>query len=89
MSLLISNDFISSNIYDNRDNFDFDIVSFPFLDNDIPRVPSYSVYISQLLRFARVSGHLSDFNAPYKFSLPNFSNRGIGTIKFGKFYRRH
>ena len=31
------------------------ILIFPFLDGDIPRAPSYGVYISQLIRFARVS----------------------------------
>ena len=33
---------------------DFDIVNFPFLDGDVPRRTSYGVYISQLIRFARV-----------------------------------
>ena len=28
------------------DDFDFDIVNFPFLDGDVLRRPSYSVYIS-------------------------------------------
>ena len=28
-----------------NDNFDFDIVNFPFLDGDVPRAPSYGVYI--------------------------------------------
>ena len=37
LSLSISNDFVSSKIYDKRDDFDFDIVNFPFLDGDIPR----------------------------------------------------
>ena len=27
---------------------------FQFLDGDVPRSPSYGVYISQLIRFARV-----------------------------------
>ena len=36
------------------DPFDFDIVNFPFLDGDLPRSTSYGVYISQLIRFARV-----------------------------------
>ena len=50
--LSISNGFVSSKIYDKRDDFDFDIVNFPFLDGDVPRRPSYGVYISQLIRFA-------------------------------------
>ena len=33
-------------IYDKRDDFDFDIVNFPFLDGDVPRSASKGVYIS-------------------------------------------
>ena len=58
LHLSISNGFVSSKIYDKRDDFDFDIVNFPFLDGDVPRRPSYGVYISQLIRFARVCSHL-------------------------------
>ena len=50
----ISNGFVSSKIYDKRDEFDFDIVNFPFSDDDVPRSTSYEVYISQFIRFARV-----------------------------------
>ena len=46
---------VSSKIYDERDDFDFDIVIFPFLDGDVPRRASYGVCISQLIRFARVA----------------------------------
>ena len=46
-----------------RDEFDFYIVNFPFLDGDVPRHASYGVYISQLIRFARVCNHVADFNA--------------------------
>ena len=52
--------------YDKRDYFDFDIVNFPFLDGDVPRRPSYGVYISQLIRFARVCRHVDDFNTRNK-----------------------
>ena len=50
--LSISNDIVSTKIYDKRDDFDFEIVNFPFLDGDAPRSTSYEVYISQLIRFA-------------------------------------
>ena len=50
----IANGFVTSKIYDKRDDFDFDVVNFPFLDGDVPRRASYGVYILQLLRFARV-----------------------------------
>ena len=60
LHLTISDGFVSSKIYDKRD--DFDIVNFPFLDGDIPHATSYGVYISQLIRFARVSSHVAGFN---------------------------
>ena len=51
--------------FDNRDDFDFDIINFPFLDGDVSRRTSYGVYISQI-RFARASWNLSDFNCRNK-----------------------
>ena len=39
--LSISNGFVSSKIYDKRDDFDFDIINFPFLDSDVPRSTPY------------------------------------------------
>ena len=59
--------FISCKIYDKRDNFDFEIVNFPYLDGDVPRRAPYGVYISQFIRFARVSSHVSDSNTRNKW----------------------
>ena len=39
-----SNGFVSSKIYDKRDDFDFVIVNFPFLDDDVPRSVYFSTY---------------------------------------------
>ena len=52
----ISNDTVSTKIYDKQDNFYFDIVNSPLLDGDVPRRTSYGEYI----RFARVSSHVSN-----------------------------
>ena len=62
LHLSIVDEFLSCKIYDKHDDFDFEIVNFPFLDGDVPRAASYGVYISQLIRFARVSSHVTDFN---------------------------
>ena len=48
LHLSISDGFVKTKIYDKRDDFDFDIVNFPFLDGDVPRSASYGVNISQL-----------------------------------------
>ena len=46
LHLSISDGFVKTKIYDKRDDFDFDIVNFPFLDGDVPPSASYGVYIS-------------------------------------------
>ena len=66
LHLFISDGFVKTKIYDKLGDFDFDIVNFPFLDGDVPRSASYGVYISQLIRFARVSSHVDDFNTRNK-----------------------
>ena len=59
-------DLVSSKMYDKRDDFDFYIVNFQFLDGDVPRRASYSVNISQLVGFARVCNHVVELNARNK-----------------------
>ena len=44
---------LSSRLYDKRDDFYFHIANFPFLSSNILSGPSYGVYISQLIRYAR------------------------------------
>ena len=77
----ISNDIVSTKIYDKRDDFDFEIVSFPFLDSDVPRFTSYGVYITQHIRFARASSQIADFKTHKKLSAQKLL---IGIINFAK-----
>ena len=69
------------------------VVNFPFLDGDVPRSASYGVYISQLIRFARVSSHVDDFNTRNKVLTAKLLRQGYRYHKlrkaFSKFYRRH
>ena len=62
LNLSIANGIVSSKFYDKQDDFNFDIVNFPFLDGDVPCSPSYGEYISQLILFARVCSNVDDFN---------------------------
>ena len=39
LNLSIHNDIVSTKIYDKRDDFNFDIVDFPFLNDDVPHAP--------------------------------------------------
>ena len=92
LHLSISNGFVSSKIYDKRDDFDFDMVNFPFLGGDVPRSTSYGVYISQLILFARVSSRrVADFNVCNKSLTAKLLQQGYRYHKlrktFSKFYR--
>ena len=54
---------VHSSVFDKRDDFGFTIVNFPWLSGYVPRLPSYGVHISQLVRFARYCTSVSDFNS--------------------------
>ena len=76
LHLSILDGFVKTKIYDKRDDFDSDIVNFPFLDGDVHRSTSYGVYISQLIRFARVSNCVDDFNTRNKVLTAKFFRQG-------------
>ena len=84
LHLSISNDIVSTKIYDKRDDFDFEIVNFPFLDSDDPRSTSYGVYISQLIRFAKASSHVADFNTGNKLLTQKLLKQGFWYHKLRK-----
>ena len=76
LHLSLSNDIVSTKIYDKRDNFDFKIVNFSFLDCVVPRSTFFGVYISQLIRFARASSHGACFNTRNKLSTQKLLKQG-------------
>ena len=39
-----NNNILCTNLYDKRDNFNFQIVSFPFMSSNVPSGPSHGVY---------------------------------------------
>ena len=57
-------------------------LNLSFLDGDVPRSTSYGVYMSQLIRFARVSNHIDDFNARNKVLTAKLFRQDIDIIKF-------
>ena len=59
----VSGGFVGAEVFDRRDDFGFDIVNVPFLDGGLPRSASCGACFSRLVRFARVSGRVDDFDA--------------------------
>ena len=93
LNLSITNVIVSSKIYDKWDDFNFEIVNFPFLDEAVPRSPSYGVYISQPIRFTIVCCNVDDFNNRNLILSAKLFKQGYRyhTIQkaFSKFYHRH
>ena len=84
---------LSTRLYDKRDDFDFHIVNFPFLSSNIPSGPSYGVYISQLIRYARCCSHYDDFRYHHKCLVDRLLSQGYKALRleksFKKFYGRY
>ena len=93
LGLSVRDGLVSAGVCGGRDGFDFGVVDFPFLGGDVPQRPSYGVYISQLIRFARASSHVTDFNNRNKFLAARLLGQGCRCHKlrkaFSTFYRRH
>ena len=93
LDLSIKNGIISTKIFDKQDDSNFEIVKFPFLDWDAPRSPSYCVYISQLIHFARVCSLVNDFNNRNTFLTSKSLKQGYWYHKlykaYSKFYYWH
>ena len=87
LHLSISNDIVSTKIYDKRDDFEFEIVNFPFLDGGVPRSTSYGVYISQLIHFARASSYVADFNTRNKLLTQKLLKQGYRYHKLAKHFQ--
>ena len=84
---------LSTRLYDKRDDFDFHIVNFPFLSSNILSGPSYSVYISQLITYARCCSHYEDFRYCHKCLVDRFLSQAYRALRlemsFKKFYGRY
>ena len=60
------------------------------MDGDVPRSSSYGVYISELIRFTRVSSHVANFSARNKSLTAKLFQSGYRYHNtFSKFYRRY
>ena len=63
LNIKVTGSDIHTSVYDKRDDFGFPIVNFPWLTGDVPRLPSYGIYISHLVRFARYCTSVFDFHS--------------------------
>ena len=86
---------IHISVYNKRDGFGFPIVNFPWLSGDVPRLPSFGIYISQLVRFARCCSSVLDFHSKNLRLTSKLLTQGYIYMyhklrkTFGKFFRSY
>ena len=62
-------------LYDKRRDYSFEVISYPFLDGNVPKGPSYGILISQLVRLARINSSYSSFISDCKFLVRKLINQ--------------
>ena len=72
---------LSTNFFVKWDNFNFKNINFPNMCSNIPASPAYSVYISQLIRYARASSNYSDFLKRHLYLRNRLLDQGYKTIR--------
>ena len=80
-------------LYDKWDDFNFPIVTFPFICSNIPAAPAYGVYISQVIRYSRACGSYPNFLDRELLLTRKLLNQWFLLVKLksllGKSYGRH
>ena len=84
---------LKSKLYDKRDDFNFHIVNYPFLDSNIPKNPAYGVYVSRLVCFARACSDIDDFTSRHDNLVLKLLSQGykikVLRKQFSNFFQRH
>ena len=80
-------------LYDQRDDFDFPIVNFPYLRSNIPESPAYGAFVSEVIRYARVCSKYEDILFRGSILVSKLLKQGYYSRKlqttFRKFCGRH
>jgi hypothetical protein len=84
---------LTTQLYNKRDDFNFVIVNFPYTCSNIPLSPTYGVYISQMIRYARVCSTYDKFSSRDRLLTDKLMLHGFLQSRlmsaFRKFYGRY
>ena len=83
------NNKLSFKIYNKTDDFDFEVINFPFPESNIHSNITYSAFSSQLLRYARICSNYIDFKNRRKILSQNLILIGFSANKLTYFLSRN
>ena len=75
-------------IYHKVDDFNFEVISYPFPQSNVHSMLGYSTYYSQLIRFFRLCNNVNDFLFRAKFSYSKLVKRGYKHNFLLKYFKK-
>ena len=89
MNIDINGNFFNSKLFDKRDSFNFRVINFPCITySNIPSIPSYGIFISQILRICRICTQYADFCTAINRLSQEFLNKGFDKLVLSKKFER-
>ena len=81
--------YFNSKLFDKRHDFKFKVINFPCLTySNIPTMPSYGIYLSQLLRVCRICTNINDFYEAMDKITKEFLNKGFSKGLLAKQFKK-
>lgn len=77
------NEFVTK-VYNKIDDYDFRVITFPFLESNIVTTVCYSVFFGEVLRYLRICSKLGDFESRAKMLVVMLVQRGYKRSELAK-----
>ena len=84
LNISIGNDKFLIKVYNKTDDYDFRVITFPYLESNILTSVCYSVYFGELLRYFRISTKLEDFVSRLKMLTVMLINRSYDKTEMAR-----
>ena len=88
LDINVNNKRFITKIYHKVDLFNFNVISYPFPDSNIPLKIGYNTFLSQLIRFSRICTKVQDFANRTKLISKKLSSRGYEDKFLKKYFIR-
>ena len=79
--------------YDKRDDFKFDVISFPFMCGNLPLVQMHGLFVSQLVRYSNTNSTFNAFSKCSNTLYRKLVKQGFNPLRlkknFDKFCQQH
>ena len=86
LDISVRNNKFVTKIYHKVDLFNFEVISYPFPDSNIPQRIGYNTFLSQLIRFSRVCGLVEDFAFRTRLIHDKLEQRGYEKAILRKYF---